>query len=167
MGLRSTLCVLSLTPFFVLGRRWKRCIFASFLDRWLDYMSSHVLVSARLFQTSSIRTIQSDLLCCRCGQTRSMGYTQMAPCSTHSTNTCSSRLCEFVGVTRFFYRHPSCAICDSFSHGANDVANAMGPFASIYFVYTTGEVRKDGCRTRHLRVSGGPRIWRWYVGQLK
>ncbi|CBJ32177.1 PiT family transporter: phosphate [Ectocarpus siliculosus] len=36
------------------------------------------------------------------------------------------------------------AICDSFSHGANDVANAMGPFASIYFVYTTGEVREDG-----------------------
>lgn len=36
------------------------------------------------------------------------------------------------------------AICDSFSHGANDVANAMGPFAGIYLVYTSGEVTKDG-----------------------
>merc|ERR1712226_782316 len=34
------------------------------------------------------------------------------------------------------------AICDSFAHGANDVANAMGPFMSIYFIYTTGEVSK-------------------------
>eukprot|EP00178_Gracilaria_changii_P014785 TRINITY_DN4145_c0_g1_i1.p2 TRINITY_DN4145_c0_g1~~TRINITY_DN4145_c0_g1_i1.p2 ORF type:complete len:419 (-),score=59.75 TRINITY_DN4145_c0_g1_i1:269-1498(-) len=36
------------------------------------------------------------------------------------------------------------AICDSFSHGANDVANAMGPFSGIYLVYTTGVVEKDG-----------------------
>merc|ERR1712060_607728 len=27
-------------------------------------------------------------------------------------------------------------------HGANDVANAMGPFMAIYFIYTTGEVSK-------------------------
>ncbi len=27
------------------------------------------------------------------------------------------------------------AICDSFSHGANDVANAVGPFATIYTIY--------------------------------
>jgi sodium-dependent phosphate transporter len=27
------------------------------------------------------------------------------------------------------------AICDSFSHGANDVANAIGPFAAIYTIY--------------------------------
>jgi sodium-dependent phosphate transporter len=27
------------------------------------------------------------------------------------------------------------AICDSFSHGANDVANAIGPFAAIYVIY--------------------------------
>ncbi|CAN0366865.1 unnamed protein product, partial [Laminaria digitata] len=32
------------------------------------------------------------------------------------------------------------AICDSFGHGANDVANAMGPFAAIYSVYTAGAV---------------------------
>lgn len=27
------------------------------------------------------------------------------------------------------------AICDSFSHGANDVANSIGPFATIYVIY--------------------------------
>merc|ERR1711998_612703 len=31
------------------------------------------------------------------------------------------------------------AICDSFAHGANDVANAMGPFMAIYFIYKEGE----------------------------
>jgi len=32
------------------------------------------------------------------------------------------------------------AICDSFAHGANDVANAMGPFMGIYVIYQNGEV---------------------------
>ncbi|CAN0397138.1 unnamed protein product [Pylaiella littoralis] len=36
------------------------------------------------------------------------------------------------------------AICDSFSHGANDVANAMGPFSAVYLVYTTGSVAAEG-----------------------
>ena len=35
------------------------------------------------------------------------------------------------------------AICDSFSHGANDVANAIGPFAAIYTIYNTGSVSED------------------------
>lgn len=43
----------------------------------------------------------------------------------------------------FKYVQVFTAICDSFSHGANDVANAMGPFAAIYLVYTTGVVEKD------------------------
>ena len=30
------------------------------------------------------------------------------------------------------------AICDSFSHGANDVANSIGPFAAIYIIYRDG-----------------------------
>ena len=34
------------------------------------------------------------------------------------------------------------AICDSFAHGANDVANAMGPFMAIYMIYNNGEVGK-------------------------
>ena len=32
------------------------------------------------------------------------------------------------------------AICDSFAHGANDVANAMGPFMAIYMIYENGQV---------------------------
>ena len=35
------------------------------------------------------------------------------------------------------------AICDSFGHGANDVANAMGPFAAIYTTYIDGAVVDD------------------------
>ena len=35
------------------------------------------------------------------------------------------------------------AICDSFSHGANDVANAVGPFAAIYSIWITGSVLED------------------------
>jgi len=30
------------------------------------------------------------------------------------------------------------AICDAFSHGANDVANSIGPFATIYIIYISG-----------------------------
>ena len=35
------------------------------------------------------------------------------------------------------------AIVDSFSHGANDVANAMGPFAAAYVAYKKGKVVKQ------------------------
>ena len=34
------------------------------------------------------------------------------------------------------------ACCDSFAHGANDVANSIGPFAAIYAIYKSGEVSK-------------------------
>ena len=35
------------------------------------------------------------------------------------------------------------AMCDSFSHGANDVANAIGPFAAIYMIARDSEVNED------------------------
>lgn len=38
----------------------------------------------------------------------------------------------------FKYLQIFTAICDSFSHGANDVANAIGPFAAIYLIYNSG-----------------------------
>lgn len=43
----------------------------------------------------------------------------------------------------FKYLQIFTAICDSFSHGANDVANAIGPFAAIYTIYmSNGELNK-------------------------
>tara|TARA_B100000085_G_scaffold275103_1_gene292628 strand:- start:5207 stop:6688 length:1482 start_codon:yes stop_codon:yes gene_type:complete len=35
------------------------------------------------------------------------------------------------------------AICDSFSHGANDVANAIGPFMAIYMISKEGAVDNE------------------------
>ena len=40
----------------------------------------------------------------------------------------------------FSYVQVFTAIVDSFSHGANDVANAMGPFAAAYVAYKKGKV---------------------------
>ena len=43
----------------------------------------------------------------------------------------------------FRYLQVFTAICDSFSHGANDVANAIGPFAAMYAIYTSeGDLSK-------------------------
>lgn len=42
----------------------------------------------------------------------------------------------------FRYIQVFTAICDSFAHGANDVANAMGPFMAVYVIYNEGEVGK-------------------------
>jgi sodium-dependent phosphate transporter len=45
----------------------------------------------------------------------------------------------------FKYLQIFSAICDSFSHGANDVANAVGPFAAIFIIY-----REQGNLTKKL-----------------
>lgn len=38
----------------------------------------------------------------------------------------------------FKYMQVVTAALDAFAHGANDVANAMGPFAAIFFIYQSG-----------------------------
>lgn len=38
----------------------------------------------------------------------------------------------------FKYLQIFTAVCDAFSHGANDVANAIGPFATIWIIYQSG-----------------------------
>lgn len=43
----------------------------------------------------------------------------------------------------FKYLQVFSASCSAFSHGANDVANAMGPFAAILTIYWEGDVRKN------------------------
>lgn len=35
------------------------------------------------------------------------------------------------------------AICSAFSHGANDVANAIGPFATMYVIYINNEISEE------------------------
>ena len=40
----------------------------------------------------------------------------------------------------FKYLQVFTAICDAFSHGANDVANAIGPFAAIWTIYQSNGV---------------------------
>merc|ERR1712226_603747 len=35
----------------------------------------------------------------------------------------------------FRYMQVLTAALDAFAHGANDVANAMGPYAAVYFIY--------------------------------
>jgi len=42
----------------------------------------------------------------------------------------------------FKYLQIFTAICDSFSHGANDVANAIGPYAAIISIYMDGNMSK-------------------------
>jgi phosphate/sulfate permease len=43
----------------------------------------------------------------------------------------------------FGYMQVFSACCDSFAHGANDVANAMGPFAAIWGIYEHGIADKS------------------------
>ena len=69
----------------------------------------------------------------------------------------------------FKYLQIFSAICDSFSHGANDVANAIGPFAAIYTIYKSdGDLSKNISMGR--RCLFNTRIgWSWYrprIGSL-
>lgn len=42
----------------------------------------------------------------------------------------------------FRYLQIFTAICDAFSHGANDVANAIGPFAAMWAIYNDTDISK-------------------------
>ena len=53
----------------------------------------------------------------------------------------------------FKYLQIFTAICDSFSHGANDVANAIGPFAAIWIIY-----QSDGSLDKKLDM-GSDSYW--------
>ena len=50
------------------------------------------------------------------------------------------------------------AICGSFAHGANDVANGIGPFVAIYTIGKTGEVNEKnemGNDSIYILIAGG------------
>jgi len=54
----------------------------------------------------------------------------------------------------FGYMQVFSACCDSFAHGANDVANAMGPFAAIWSIYEHGYSKKADVPEWILVVGG-------------
>ena len=58
----------------------------------------------------------------------------------------------------FRYVQVFTAMVDSFSHGANDVANAMGPFAAAYVAYKKGKVVKS------QELTDGTMMWILAIG---
>jgi inorganic phosphate transporter, PiT family len=72
-----------------------------------------------------------------------------------------------LGVAEEIFRYlqvmTSCYV--SFGNGANDVANAMGPLAGIYFIYSTGSVAEHAHVPVTLLAFGGVAIcigiWTW------
>ena len=60
----------------------------------------------------------------------------------------------------FKYLQVFTAICDSFSHGANDVANAIGPFAAIFLIYNS-----DGNLSKKMSM-GDDAYWILGVGGI-
>lgn len=60
-------------------------------------------------------------------------------------NALSKNAEEFDPRTEDFFKYLQIfsASCAAFSHGANDVANAIGPFAAILTIYWEGDVRKN------------------------
>ncbi len=59
-------------------------------------------------------------------------------------------------IFRYLQVMTSCYV--SFGTGANDVANAMGPLAGIYFIYTTGTVAENAPVPIALLAFGGAMI---------
>ncbi len=43
----------------------------------------------------------------------------------------------------------------SFTHGANDVSNAMGPFSAVYTIWRDGEISKSVTVDTWILVVGG------------
>lgn len=58
----------------------------------------------------------------------------------------------------FKYLQIFTAICDSFSHGANDVANSVGPFAAILTTYEMGRLNKKNDVPKWVLAFGGAGI---------
>mmetsp|Transcript_4410 Transcript_4410/g.13973 ORF Transcript_4410/g.13973 Transcript_4410/m.13973 type:complete len:617 (+) Transcript_4410:60-1910(+) len=58
------------------------------------------------------------------------------------------------------------AICDSFAHGANDVANAMGPFMSIWTVYTNIDTFEFGKGAQKTALDNNDQYWILALGGI-
>lgn len=55
----------------------------------------------------------------------------------------------------FSYLQIATAIFDSFAHGANDVANSIGPFAAVYAIYTTKGIPERSEVPEWILILGG------------
>lgn len=58
----------------------------------------------------------------------------------------------------FKYLQVFTAMCDSFAHGANDVANSIGPFASIFMIYRKESSASKAAVPEWILVLGGAGI---------
>eukprot|EP00210_Caulerpa_lentillifera_P005518 g5277.t1 len=58
----------------------------------------------------------------------------------------------------FKYLQVFTATCDSFAHGANDVANSIGPFASIFMIYRKESASSKASVPEWILVLGGAGI---------
>jgi len=58
----------------------------------------------------------------------------------------------------FKYLQVFTAMCDSFAHGANDVANSIGPFASIFMIYKKESAASKAAVPEWILVLGGAGI---------
>ncbi|PNW72407.1 hypothetical protein CHLRE_16g676757v5 [Chlamydomonas reinhardtii] len=58
----------------------------------------------------------------------------------------------------FRYLQVITAMCDSFSHGANDVANAVGPFCAIWYIYNNMRIDYQADLPIWILVVGGAGI---------
>ena len=68
----------------------------------------------------------------------------------------TAELFEYKTESLFSVLQVLSACFNSFAHGANDVANAVAPFAAIYAIYVTGEVTgKSSVETWILVIGGG------------
>ena len=67
---------------------------------------------------------------------------------------------EFDAKAEGFFRYVQVftAIVDSYSHGANDVSNAMGPFSAVYLAW------KKGAVVSKAELSDGTNFWILAIG---
>jgi phosphate/sulfate permease len=53
---------------------------------------------------------------------------------------CHTQNRQIIHLSKHHHHQVFTAIINSFTHGANDVANAMGPFSAVYFTWANNKV---------------------------
>ena len=76
--------------------------------------------------------------------------------SDDTENHCEKFFDETENVYKYLQVFSSC--CVAFAHGANDVANAIGPFGAIWYVYNNRSINNSVETPRWMLVIGGAGI---------